>query len=133
MAGTTTQQEQAGIGELVSSAISDITTLVNDQIELTKVELKSSAENAGRAFGLLGAAAAVGGMFGLYFRDTPPTGYAEVMECDKEAFNRFFHAMLAEGVYLAPSAYEAGFVSAAHGSAEIERTIKAAASIFAAF
>lgn len=66
MAGTTTQQEQAGIGELVSSAISDITTLVNDQIELTKVELKSSAENAGRAFGLLGAAAAVGGMFGLF-------------------------------------------------------------------
>ena len=72
-------------------------------------------------------------MFGLYFRDTPPTGYAEVMECDKEAFNRFFHAMLAEGVYLAPSAYEAGFISAAHGPAEIDRTIKAAANIFAAF
>lgn len=65
MAGTTTQQDQ-GIGELVSSAITDITTLVNDQIELTKVELKSSAQNAGRAFGLLGAAAGVGAMFGLF-------------------------------------------------------------------
>ena len=58
-------------------------------------------------------------MFGLYFRETPPASYAEVMQCDREAFNRFFHAMLAEGVYLAPSAYEAGFVSSAHGAAEI--------------
>jgi len=72
----------------------------------------------------------VGGMFGLYFRETPPTSYAEVMQCDKEAFNRFFHAMLAEGIYLAPSAYEAGFVSGAHGPAEIERTVGAARKVF---
>jgi glutamate-1-semialdehyde 2,1-aminomutase len=72
----------------------------------------------------------VGGMFGLYFRETPPTRYAEVMQCDKEAFNRFFHAMLAEGIYLAPSAYEAGFVSGAHGPAEIERTVGAARKVF---
>ena len=77
------------------------------------------------------SAAAVGGMFGLYFRATPPSGYAEVMQCDKEAFNRFFHAMLAEGVYLAPSAYEAGFVSSAHGPAEIEKTLGAAEKAFA--
>ncbi len=77
------------------------------------------------------SAAAVGGMFGVFFRETPPASYAEVMQCDKEAFNRFFHAMLAEGVYLAPSAYEAGFVSSAHGTAEIERTIKAAEKVFA--
>ncbi len=79
------------------------------------------------------SARSIGGMFGIYFRETPPTSYAEVMQCDKEAFNRFFHAMLAEGVYLAPSAYEAGFVSAAHGPAEIDKTVKAAAKIFAAF
>ena len=72
----------------------------------------------------------VGGIFGLYFRDTPPSSYDEVMQCDKEAFNRFFHAMLAEGIYLAPSAYEAGFVSGAHGPAEIERTVGAARKIF---
>ena len=77
------------------------------------------------------SAASVGGMFGLYFRDTPPVSYAEVMQCDKEAFNRFFHAMLARGIYLAPSAYEAGFVSAAHGHAEIARTVAAAKSVFA--
>ena len=57
--------------------------------------------------------------------------YAEVMQCDRDAFNRFFHAMLAQGVYLAPSAYEAGFVSSAHGAAEIEQTIEAAEKAFA--
>jgi glutamate-1-semialdehyde 2,1-aminomutase len=77
------------------------------------------------------SAAAVGGMFGLYFRASPPSSYTEVMQCDKEAFNRFFHAMLAEGVYLAPSAYEAGFVSSAHGAAEIEKTVAAARKVFA--
>jgi glutamate-1-semialdehyde 2,1-aminomutase len=77
------------------------------------------------------SAAAVGGMFGLYFRASPPSSYAEVMQCDKEAFNRFFHAMLVEGVYLAPSAYEAGFVSSAHGAGEIERTVAAARKVFA--
>ena len=55
----------------------------------------------------------------------------QVMECDKNAFNRFFHAMLAQGVYLAPSAFEAGFVSAAHGDAEIDATIAAASAAFA--
>ena len=53
------------------------------------------------------------------------------MECDKDAFNRFFHAMLEDGVYLAPSAFEAGFVSAAHSDADIDDTIRAAAEIFA--
>ena len=65
-------------------------------------------------------------MFGLYFRAAAPTSFAEVMQCDKEKFNRFFHAMLSRGVYLAPSAYEAGFVSSAHGPAEIEATLAAA-------
>lgn len=76
------------------------------------------------------SAATVGGMFGIYFRETPPASYAEVMQCDKEAFNLFFHAMLARGIYLAPSAYEAGFVSSAHGKAEIERTLSAAEKAF---
>jgi glutamate-1-semialdehyde 2,1-aminomutase len=68
----------------------------------------------------------IGGMFGIYFSERCPTSYAEVMQSDKEAFNRFFHHMLEQGVYLAPSAFEAGFVSAAHGEAEIEKTAKAA-------
>jgi len=75
-------------------------------------------------------AQAVGGMFGLYFRETPPHSYAEVMQSDAALFNRFFHAMLAEGVYFAPSAYEAGFVSSAHGPAEIDHTVAAAERVF---
>jgi glutamate-1-semialdehyde 2,1-aminomutase len=78
------------------------------------------------------SAQAVGGMFGLYFRARVPHTYAEVMECDREAFNRFFHAMLVHGVYLAPSAFEAGFVSAAHSEVDIDETIAAAARVFAA-
>jgi glutamate-1-semialdehyde 2,1-aminomutase len=77
------------------------------------------------------SAQSIGSMFGVYFRDAPPKSFAEVMQCDRERFNRFFHEMLIRGVYLAPSAYEAGFVSAAHGSAEIEATLEAARASFA--
>ena len=77
------------------------------------------------------SAQSTGSMFGIYFRTAPPTSFAEVMQCDRERFNRFFHEMLARGVYLAPSAYEAGFVSAAHGAAEIEATLAAARAAFA--
>jgi len=76
------------------------------------------------------SAQSIGSMFGLYFRASPPTSFAEVMQCDKDRFNKFFHAMLARGVYLAPSAYEAGFVSAAHGAAEIDATLAAARESF---
>jgi glutamate-1-semialdehyde 2,1-aminomutase len=73
----------------------------------------------------------VGGMFGLYFRAQVPQNYAQVMECDVAAFNRFFHGMLDAGVYFAPSAFEAGFVSAAHGDAEISATLEKAEQVFA--
>jgi glutamate-1-semialdehyde 2,1-aminomutase len=76
------------------------------------------------------SAQSVGGMFGVYFSATAPTSYAEVMSCDKEAFNRFFHAMLEKGVYLAPSAFEAGFVSSAHSDADIAATVAAAEACF---
>jgi glutamate-1-semialdehyde 2,1-aminomutase len=89
--------------------------------------LEAAAREAGRVF----SAQSVGGMFGLYFRARAPESYAQVMECDKEAFNRFFHAMLEAGVYLAPSAFEAGFVSSAHSTAEIAATIDAARTAFA--
>ncbi len=85
---------------------------------------------AARDAGVLACADSVGGMFGLYFRATPPASYAEVMTSDREAFNRFFHLMLHEGVYLAPSAFEAGFVSAAHSDADIDATVAAAARCF---
>jgi len=60
-----------------------------------------------------------------------PHSYEAVMACDKARFNRFFHAMLDDGIYLAPSAYEAGFVSAAHSDDDIAATVAAAARAFA--
>ena len=71
-------------------------------------------------------------MFGVYFADKVPASFADVMASDKERFNRFFHAMLDAGHYFAPSAFEAGFVSAAHSEADIDATIAAADAWFAA-
>ena len=88
--------------------------------------LMAEARKAGVSF----SAQSIGSMFGLYFRDAPPRSFEEVMQCDRERFNRFFHEMLKRGVYLAPSAYEAGFVSAAHGQAEIEATLAAGREAF---
>jgi glutamate-1-semialdehyde 2,1-aminomutase len=96
-------------------------------------QLTEGLERAAKQHGVDFSAQSIGGMFGLYFRATPPTSYAEVMACDKEAFNRFFHAMLDQGIYLAPSAFEAGFVSSAHTSADIAQTIATASKIFEAW
>ncbi|HVK31340.1 MAG TPA: glutamate-1-semialdehyde 2,1-aminomutase [Burkholderiaceae bacterium] len=73
-----------------------------------------------------------GGMFGFFFASSLPQDYGTVMGTDKERFNRFFHAMLERGVYLAPALYEAGFVSAAHTPADIDATLSAARGAFAA-
>jgi len=102
-----------------------------EQLAATARHLTEGLASAAQKAGIVFSAQSVGGMFGIYFRAAPPTSYAEVMECDKAAFNHFFHAMLGKGVYLAPSAFEAGFVSAAHGKAEIEKTLQAAAEVFA--
>ena len=72
----------------------------------------------------------VGGMFGFYFSQTVPTSYEAVTKTDIEAFKRFFHAMLDEGVYLAPSAYEAGFTSIAHDNSVVDEIIRAAQKSF---
>lgn len=85
--------------------------------------LSRVAAEAGVSF----SAQAVGGMFGFYFRSRAPESFADMMESDRNAFNRFFHQMLDRGVYLAPSAFEAGFVSAAHGEGDIDATVAAGA------
>jgi glutamate-1-semialdehyde 2,1-aminomutase len=87
----------------------------------------AAAKEEGIAF----CADAVGGMFGLYFAPEIPTTYEAMMKCDKTRFNTFFHAMLDAGVYLAPSAFEAGFVSAQHDDATIDTTIRIARTAFA--
>jgi glutamate-1-semialdehyde 2,1-aminomutase len=117
----------AGLATLRLVDVPDFQSRVEATTRALVEGLAVEAKRAGVAF----SAQSIGSMFGLYFRATPPTSFAEVMQCDRERFNRFFHAMLASGVYLAPSAYEAGFVSAAHGEREIEATLAAAREAFA--
>jgi glutamate-1-semialdehyde 2,1-aminomutase len=89
--------------------------------------IQAEADNAGVAF----TTNQVGGMFGLFFSEAKTvSNFAQAMACNQERFKRFFHAMLDQGVYLAPSAFEAGFVSAAHSDEEIAATIRAAAAAF---
>ncbi|MFM9834952.1 MAG: glutamate-1-semialdehyde 2,1-aminomutase [Methylophilaceae bacterium] len=89
--------------------------------------LIGEADKAGVPF----SAQSVGGMFGLYFNSNIPSTFAEMMTCDKAAFNKFFHSMLDSGIYLGPSAFEAGFVSAAHTDEDIAKTLAAAEKAFA--
>lgn len=101
-----------------------------DKLSATARKLTGGLTAAAAKNGVAFSAQAVGGMFGIYFRQTPPKSFAEVMESDRDAFNHFFHAMLKEGIYFAPSAFEAGFVSAAHGDTEISKTLEAADRVF---
>lgn len=96
--------------------------------ELTKktAALCTALEAAAKDNGVALSTNQVGGMFGLFFTDKKVGSYADALTCDVEAFKHFFHAMLAEGVYLAPSAFEAGFVSAAHSDADLAATAAAA-------
>jgi len=93
--------------------------------------LVTALAGAARESGVDLATNHVCGMFGLFFtQDAPVRSYRQVMACDVARFRRFFHLMLNAGIYLAPSAYEAGFVSAAHGSDEIAATVDAARGAF---
>ena len=116
----------AGLATLTAIAAPGFFEQLGTRTRMLTEGLTTAAQRSGVAF----SAQAIGGMFGLYFRASPPQSYAEVMTCDAPAFNRFFHAMLDEGIYLAPSAFEAGFVSAAHGEGEISATIAAAQRCF---
>lgn len=100
---------------------------------------KLAAQTAKLAQGLSERAAAanvpfsadhVGGMFGIYFRETVPTTFEEVSASNIEQFKKFFHGMLSQGIYFAPSAFEAGFVSSTHDDAVIQATLDAAESVF---
>lgn len=97
-----------------------------DRLSAATTSLSEGLVRAGRAAGVAFSAQSIGGMFGVYFAERPPQSHAEVLACDRDAFNRFFHAMLDSGIYLAPSAFEAGFVSAAHTARDIQQTLECA-------
>ncbi|MDR1529369.1 MAG: glutamate-1-semialdehyde 2,1-aminomutase [Burkholderiales bacterium] len=116
----------AGLATLKIVGAPDFFARLTTQTEALVAGLQQAAKEAGVIF----SAASVGGMFGLYFAPQVPASYQEVMACNVERFNRFFHAMLDQGVNLAPSAFEAGFVSAAHSDEDIAATITAARKAF---
>ena len=118
----------AGLATLKKIAAPGFHQALEARTQALAAGLAAAAKKRGVKF----SAQSVGGMFGVYFAASLPTSYAEVMACDKEAFNRFFHAMLEAGFYFAPSAFEAGFVSAAHTDADIAATVAAADAVFAA-
>jgi glutamate-1-semialdehyde 2,1-aminomutase len=104
----------------------------HDRVTAQTERLTSGMEAQASAAGIALSTNRAGAMFGLFFTDAGPvTNYAQATACDQDQFRRFFHAMLEQGVYLAPSAFEAGFVSGAHGDAEIEATLEAAGKAFA--
>ncbi|SCK12884.1 glutamate-1-semialdehyde 2,1-aminomutase [Vogesella sp. LIG4] len=98
----------------------------HDNLGRLSARLAAGLADAARDAGVPMVTDSVGGMFGFYFSSKVPASYAEATQCDIPRFKAFFHAMLDEGVYLAPSAYEAGFTSSAHTEALIDDTIAAA-------
>lgn len=101
-------------------------------LEATTAAILAGLNAEAKAAGIPFTTVQLGSMFGLFFTDKPViTSFAEVTACNLDHFKQFFHAMLKRGIYLAPSAYEAGFVSAAHGPREVELTIAAAREAFA--
>ena len=92
--------------------------------------LVKGLEDASKACNHAFSARNVGGMFGLYFSEKAPDSFDEVMASDREKFKQFFHHMLDEGIYFGPSAFEAGFVSAAHTQEDIQATLNAAQKAF---
>ena len=102
----------------------------HERLSALSARLCAGLEQAAGAAGIALTTNHVGGMFGFFFTDKKVSSYAEATSCDVERFKRFFHGMLAEGVYLAPSAFEAGFVSSALTDADIDATIAAAGRVF---
>ncbi|MBK5931191.1 glutamate-1-semialdehyde 2,1-aminomutase [Halochromatium salexigens] len=105
----------------------------HDRVAAQTERLTSGLEAQAQAAGIALSTNRAGAMFGLFFTDAGPvTNFAQATACNQDQFGQFFHAMLEQGVYLAPSAFEAGFVSGAHGDAEIEATLEAAGKAFTA-
>ncbi len=102
----------------------------HERLTATTKSLTDGLTAIARQAGVEFSAQAVGGMFGIYFSSEVPNSFEDVMQSDRDAFNRFFHAMLDDGIYLAPSAFEAGFVSAAHNEQDIAQTLDAARKYF---
>lgn len=105
---------------------------IHEQLSAKTEYLTQGLEAMAKRHGVAFTTSAIGGMFGLFFTEQETvSSFADVMRCDAKRFGEFFHGMLDAGIYLAPSAFEAGFVSNAHTEAELDATLEAADSVFA--
>ncbi len=117
-------------GLTMLNALSD-NQAVYDELTAKSEYLTQGLETVAKAAGIALTTSHIGGMFGFFFTDQEKvTSFAQATACDTERFAKFFQGMLAQGVYLAPSAYETGFMSTATSQADIEATIAAAAKVF---
>ena len=101
-----------------------------EYLETLGQQLEVGLNDAARAAGVAVRVQRLGSMFCAYFTDQPVWNLADALRADRDRFARFFHGMLARGIYLAPSQFEAGFLSTAHTPADIERTVRAASEVF---
>ena len=101
-----------------------------DALEATATRVSTGLAGLAREAGVPFTASAVGGLFGFFFHPGPVSSYADAQKADGDRFRAFFHAMLDQGVYLAPSPFEAGFVTTAHGDSELDQTLEAARRAF---
>lgn len=116
----------AGLAMLELIQAPDFYTHLSNAAAALCTGLQQAASQAGIAM----TTQQIGGMFGLFFTDQQVETYAQATTCNTDRFNRFFHAMLQRGVFFAPSAYEAGFISSAHSPGIIEATLEAARAAF---
>ena len=100
------------------------------ELSLITTKLVEGMTRVAKEKGVKFCARSIGGMFGIYFSEVPPNSFDEIMNSDRERFNKFFHSMLEQGIYFGPSAFEAGFVSAAHTEKDIDHTIEASRRAF---
>jgi glutamate-1-semialdehyde 2,1-aminomutase len=105
-----------------------VATNAHEQLETLGAQLEAGMSEAAKSAGIPVQFNRCGSMFCGYFTDEPVHNLADAMKSDRERFKKYFHGMLEEGIYLAPSQFEAGFISTAHSSADIEKTVNAAAT-----
>jgi glutamate-1-semialdehyde 2,1-aminomutase len=100
------------------------------RLDALSARLAQGLETLAREAGVPFTTGSMGGVFGYFFHPGPVRSYADAQKADPEAFRTFFHAMLDQGIYLAPSPYEVGFLTTAHGEAELDETLEAARRAF---
>lgn len=131
-AGTLSGNPVAMTAGLTTLELIEADPQFHQKLSLSTEKLMKGLIERARAAGIPLTTTAVGAMFGLFFTEAKDiVTYDDVKKCDIEGFKRFFHGMLQEGIYLAPSAYEAGFTSSAHGELELAKTFAAAEKVFA--